>query len=73
VGLCDDAAHTEAALDTLVGLCMCICIEYIGVVSVVSQYNFVYYCDTCYIQLDTLVGLCVCVYGMFMWCIGMMV
>jgi hypothetical protein len=29
----------------------CICIEYIGVVSVVSQYNCVYYCDTCYIRL----------------------
>jgi hypothetical protein len=29
--------------------CACICIEYIGVVIVVSQYNCVYYCDTCYI------------------------
>jgi hypothetical protein len=26
------------------------CIICIGVVSVVNQYNCVYYCDTCYIQ-----------------------
>jgi hypothetical protein len=31
-------------------VCVCIYVSYIGVVSVVSQYNCVYYCDTCYIH-----------------------
>jgi hypothetical protein len=43
----------------VLGTCHNICIVCIGVVSVVSQYNCVYYCVTCYIrynEVDTLVS-----------------
>jgi hypothetical protein len=37
----------------------CVCTCYIGVVSVVIEYNYVYYCDTCYI-LRGVTAACVC-------------
>jgi hypothetical protein len=47
-----------------------VCVILIGVVSVYMVYNYVYYCDTCYIQLFPRgsernglgLGMCMCVY-----------
>jgi hypothetical protein len=43
---CDTYLQTGHPLHRLRGHTVS-CIEYIGVVSVYNQYNYVYYCDTC--------------------------